>query len=643
MKKVKLKLLLLLISIFLFLNILSLSIVESSKNDKIQIALKENLDDLQTHYQILLYHQSSLADAVHLETVTLIKNFTNIMTKAVTASEQDKDLLRQELYNLLINKYKILKMQGILQYHFVLPNNESFLRMHKPSKYGDNLTKIREDFRLTNKNKVVIKAFTQGRTAHGFRNTYPLFAKDGTHIGAMEISFSSDSLQKYLTNISRIHTHFLVDKSIFDANAWQRNDLILKYRQSAENQNFMITMNKAHTVAKCIDEVNYKFKDKKEKIAQGIKTKKRFAVYTKVNSNYTLVASYLPVLNIKKDKALAWIVSYEKSPFINDTIQTSNNIIILFALGSLILLYLIYTLALTRQKVLYEHKLVNDVLNSTDDIMFATNFKTISFSNRKFRDFFSVADTTEFNKNKNILDLFEAKDGYLHKDLLNKSQTFTTLILETKKENRVVGLVNKHFILKSFNITLTETSDTEDKSYLVTLTDITEMKEKERKIQKKAYTDGLTGVFNRNKFDEILEQEFYRNIRYKRNLSIAIIDIDNFKIFNDTFGHLVGDEVLIMLAKNLASSIRDADTFARWGGEEFVILFPETSKEDARLICDKLRNDIEKLSHKEAGGITASFGVAQYQKNDTIDSFFNRCDKALYEAKNLGRNRVVVK
>ena len=134
--------------------------------------------------------------------------------------------------------------------------------------------------------------------------------------------------------------------------------------------------------------------------------------------------------------------------------------------------------------------------------------------------------------------------------------------------------------------------------------------------------------------------ELKRVGRYKNNLSIAILDIDHFKNFNDTYGHLIGDEVLIMLAKNINNIIRDTDTFARWGGEEFVILFPNTDINEAKIICEKLKDRVSKLKHEEAGNITVSFGVTQYKQNDTLETIFKRCDDALYDSKANGRNQV---
>lgn len=109
-----------------------------------------------------------------------------------------------------------------------------------------------------------------------------------------------------------------------------------------------------------------------------------------------------------------------------------------------------------------------------------------------------------------------------------------------------------------------------------------------------------------------------------------------------TYGHLIGDEVLVMIAKSVNSNLRTTDTFARWGGEEFVILFKETSAEVAKMVAENLKDEIEKLHHATAKGITASFGVTQYIEGDTLESIFKRCDDALYRAKENGRNRVKV-
>ncbi len=167
--------------------------------------------------------------------------------------------------------------------------------------------------------------------------------------------------------------------------------------------------------------------------------------------------------------------------------------------------------------------------------------------------------------------------------------------------------------------------------------------ERENFLSNMAYKDNLTQIYNRNKFNYLLNAELIRDNRYHREFSIAIVDIDHFKKFNDTYGHLIGDEVLILLANCLKENVRKSDIYARWGGEEFVLLFPETNVKGAFSAAEQLRIAIEKLSHETAGSITASFGITQYIEGEIIDTMFKRCDDALYEAKEMGRNRVCIK
>ena len=153
-----------------------------------------------------------------------------------------------------------------------------------------------------------------------------------------------------------------------------------------------------------------------------------------------------------------------------------------------------------------------------------------------------------------------------------------------------------------------------------------------------AYTDNLTGIANRNKFEEVIAYEFKQVKRYNYPLSLAILDIDHFKAFNDNFGHLVGDEVLVVLAQSIKKYVRETDLFARWGGEEFVILLKNTDIERSMNVLEKFRLLIENIEHNKAENITASFGLTEYKDGDTLDSILQRADEALYKAKDAGRN-----
>ena len=155
-----------------------------------------------------------------------------------------------------------------------------------------------------------------------------------------------------------------------------------------------------------------------------------------------------------------------------------------------------------------------------------------------------------------------------------------------------------------------------------------------------AYTDQLTGVANRRELYSALQKEMEKSERYGRPLSIILFDLDHFKEVNDTYGHDRGDCVLREIVRAVEPALRTTDRLGRWGGEEFIILAPETRPPDANRLAERLRAGIADRRSGPAPAVTASLGLAQYKAEDTPETFIRRADKALYKAKTLGRNRV---
>lgn len=156
-------------------------------------------------------------------------------------------------------------------------------------------------------------------------------------------------------------------------------------------------------------------------------------------------------------------------------------------------------------------------------------------------------------------------------------------------------------------------------------------------------TDALTGLYNRRHFDNTVEREFLRSKRYGGDLTIAIIDIDFFKKINDTYGHLCGDYVLKEVAYLISDNFRKTDLVFRYGGEEFVALLTETSLESAEIPLERLRKKIENSDFIYAGqkiNVTVSIGAA-INNAETVAEFLDNADKALYKAKNAGRNKLI--
>ncbi|MGE5627403.1 MAG: GGDEF domain-containing protein [Solirubrobacterales bacterium] len=153
--------------------------------------------------------------------------------------------------------------------------------------------------------------------------------------------------------------------------------------------------------------------------------------------------------------------------------------------------------------------------------------------------------------------------------------------------------------------------------------------------------DPLTCIYNRSKFNEELERWINHSRRYGTPFSVVIIDIDNFKIVNDTYGHLAGDKVIIDTVNIIKDAIRTTDVLARWGGEEFMLLLPETEKSQAVELSERLRILIENHDFEKIHHVTCSFGLVMFKEDYNADMLINIADDYLYKAKKSGKNKVV--
>lgn len=168
------------------------------------------------------------------------------------------------------------------------------------------------------------------------------------------------------------------------------------------------------------------------------------------------------------------------------------------------------------------------------------------------------------------------------------------------------------------------------------------------KAKQASMTDGLTGVFNRAAFDAQLARLIDHNLLSTTPFCLLMIDIDNFKQINDTYGHQVGDRVILAVTQGCQALIRKDDFLARYGGEEFALILPSTSLrhglKKAKAMCKSIANArywVDTSKSRTTMSFTVSIGVSAYQANDTADNIIERADQALYEAKHLGKNRVV--
>ena len=163
---------------------------------------------------------------------------------------------------------------------------------------------------------------------------------------------------------------------------------------------------------------------------------------------------------------------------------------------------------------------------------------------------------------------------------------------------------------------------------------------KNKELEENAITDKLTGLYNRKKLDEVMLNELDKSRRYGRYFGVMMLDVDYFKDVNDTYGHQVGDSVLIEFTTLIKKNTRSSDVLIRWGGEEFIIISLEVDKKSIISLAENIRKKIEQSTFKTVGSKTASIGVTLNKSSDDINSIIKRSDQALYKAKNAGRNRV---
>ncbi|MDF4657465.1 sensor domain-containing diguanylate cyclase [Vibrio alginolyticus] len=434
-------------------------------------------------------------------------NIFRLMSEAYFGDENIRTFNRNKIYSMLQEKYNTLTDFNFRQLHFHFKNGDSFLRVHKPEKFGDNLLSVRESVRIANKEIRFVQGFEEGRIYNGYRFVYPVIYND-IHIGTLEVSLSMGSIVNLLFDLyPEQDFFFLINKDVVDYKVF--GDTKNNYIHSTIASDYYVDKSVLENNLEKLkfDELEGNTELLKEYLEPHIKTSNTFSHEFNVNGQY-LIVSFISVSNFK-DEHVAYLISISE----DDALMLMKRNYLLFN-------FMIFIVLIA---------------------------------------FFVIVFQSYRNQNK---------------------------------------------------------------------------------LLKMSATDFLTQLLNRNKMVELLSQEYDKTKRYNSTYTVMMFDIDYFKSINDKFGHSVGDDYLIEFSRLIHRNIRTSDSLARWGGEEFVLLLPNTDENNSILVAEKLRNLVENYSFSGPKNITVSIGISQVQSGDkSLDDAIARADKALYHSKENGRNQ----
>ncbi len=279
------------------------------------------------------------------------------------------------------------------------------------------------------------------------------------------------------------------------------------------------------------------------------------------------------------------------------------------------------------------------VINAIPNPVIVISCDKLQSVNSSFLEFFGVKSIKEFNKTHDCISkLFVQNNSFFTLTDEIEEQYWTDYLFMHPEVKRIVSILNLDNQMIDFELTIKKIENKSE--YIIVFNDITLFIAQKNEYKYFAYHDHLTKIYNRQIFDELFLKEIENKKRYKDHLSILLLDIDHFKKVNDNYGHHIGDLTLIALTKLISKYLRINDIFARWGGEEFIILLPRTRIDAAYTKAQEIRELIESHVDKELPQVTMSIGVTEVNESDTTKTCLQRVDKALYLAKEK-RNDVV--
>ncbi len=594
--------------------------------------LTTGYNEMVRSYRSVLETYELFSKAVYNETINK-PAIINLMQQAAKSDPQQQARLRQQLHALMLPSYQGLLQNHLNQIHYHLPDLTSFLRMHRPAVFGDNLASVRPALVVANKQRSYISGFEVGRHEGGFRFVFPLFKADD-FLGTVETSISFDSFTNQLRRRFPGEYMLLIKSDLTTQRLFsnvQSGMVPSPFSNSLLQASISEDSHADHLSSFEIHQVAAKLKSQFEKALSG---NRPIALSANIDDD-TLSVYLMPLANIEGSPE-AYLLQLNRDP----NLQSLKEAYILAAYCASLLALLggLYIVSLYRRNSAM--KALNRLFHQAIDAL-PYPFHIIDTGTFQIQ----VANSLAAQGQSSIVGMtcHALSHGSAHPCGSSEHPCPVQQVLETGSlavvEHKHSSIDGEERIVEVHAYPIQDEHGTITRCIEYSI-DITERRQLEQQLQQLADTDPLTGTANRRRFYDTLTIEISRAQRHGRELSVLMIDIDHFKDVNDNSGHDAGDRVLAVLVKLLGSVLRASDLLGRSGGDEFLILCPETGLSEVRMLADKLLVAVrEKLYDPQCGKVTISIGVAAFLVGDAADDLVKRADQALYRAKQLGRNR----
>jgi len=574
----------------------------------------------------------------------LLKNsaIMELLKEFKYASNSQKNLLRGRIYRQLYKQYNEMKKINIRQFHFHTHNGKSLLRFHKPHRSGDSLLRIRKSIRVANIDKEKISGFEGGKIYPGFRYVFPIFYNK-EHLGSVEFSIAFESIEKELNEVLPLLGYQLIiskEESYDKVFEWHKDYFI----KTALLANYYIENPKISFVTKKLQnspiakELECSIQKHRELIDNQIKAGESFSIPLTMNQRGYMI-HFLDIKNTENIHA-GYIVAYSSFDELIDINNRYRVFFILLYTGIILIFFLTWIVSKQFQRLSFQTENLQHLLNEQENIVLLSSGERLTYANQKFFDFFNLENLDDFlEEYQCVCQKFIEDDRFFHLGKIKDTRDWVEVVRELPKSESIVAMMNQNQQIHLFSLSI---NLYQNDIYILSFSDISATMIEQMQLREKTLHDTLTHTYNREYFKQNIQQIIIDYTKSGNRLALCMLDIDFFKNVNDTYGHDIGDKVLIELVKMINKFSRRDDILIRWGGEEFIIILKIHSLDGLTLALENLRKSIAKHQFSIDKNITCSLGGSIYIQGETITSTIKRADKALYNAKDNGRNRVVI-